>query len=86
MTNILVRMDDDLVRLVSAGVSATQLDQSELTRQALRAGIPKVVQGILQARSATPHDDREAMAQQIRRKAGKWRGFKGAELLKRTRP
>ena len=86
MTNILVRMDEDLIRLLNAGSSATQLDQSELTRQALRAGVPKVVQGILQARSGTLQDDRQAMVEQIRKKSGQWRGFKGADLLKRTRP
>ena len=69
-----------------AGVSATQLDQSELTRQALRAGVPKVIQGLLQARSGTLQEDRQAMVDQVRKKAGNWRGFKGAELLKRTRP
>ena len=86
MTNVLVRMDEDLIRLLSAGVLATQLDQSELTRQALRAGVPKVVQGLLQARSGTLQEDRQAMVDQVRKKAGKWRGFKGAEMLKRTRP
>ncbi len=86
VTNVLVRMDEDLIRLLSAGVSATQFDQSELPRQALRAGVPKVVQGLLQARSGTLQEDRQAMVDQVPKKAGKWRGFKGAELLKRTRP
>ena len=86
MKNVLVRMDEDLIQLLNAGVSATQLDQSELTRQALRAGVPRVVQGLLQARSGAPQENREAMVDQVRKKAGTWSGFKGAQLLKRTRP
>ena len=81
-----VRLDSETERLIATGSVATSLEKSELVRQGLLAGIPRVVEGLLGARSSTPTERRRRAQRHIRKYAGSWPGMKGGQLLERTRP
>jgi len=81
-----LRLDDEIHRMLTAGSQATHLEMSELVRQGLLAGVPRVVEGLLGARTATDAERRKRAQMHVRKFAGSWKGMQGKELLKRTRP
>jgi hypothetical protein len=81
-----LRLDDDIHRMLTVGSQATHLEMSELVRQGLLAGVPRVVEGLLGARTATETERRRRMQSHVRKYAGSWKGMRGKALLARTRP